>query len=160
MNRSRSSLSSHRPPYIIIAGHSGSGKTHLVTRMVRVLMNSGMSIGCVKHCPSGFQFDREGSDSDLYTRAGAAQIAIAGDDTLVFINRTRKPELERVLTRFAGVDLVLVEGYSSARGTAVWVSRDGSIPREREDGYFRHLHYPVSDDEVASLCRAILAELP
>ncbi len=159
MNGLRSSLSSHRPPYILITGHSGSGKTHLMTRMVEVLVGWGLDIGCVKHCPGGFQLDREGSDSALYALAGAREVAIAGPDSLAILRKTRDVGLSRVLAEFTGVDVVLVEGFSSAPGAAVWVSREGSAPRKREGGYFAHLHHPVSECVVEDLCRTILAAL-
>ena len=48
-----------------LLGRSGSGKTHLLTRLLPLLVARGVRVSTVKHAHHGFDLDQPGKDSYL-----------------------------------------------------------------------------------------------
>ena len=90
------------PVVSITAETSGTGKTHLITQVIKELSAQGYRVGYVKsthHMPSG---PKQSSDTDLATRAGAVCTALIPDG----------PKKSRAIEDAAfsmSVDLVLIE---------------------------------------------------
>jgi molybdopterin-guanine dinucleotide biosynthesis protein A len=64
------------PLAVAVAGYSGSGKTGLLERVVRVLSGEGVSCGYLKTAVDRVELEPEGKDTDRLRRAGAAAVAI------------------------------------------------------------------------------------
>jgi molybdopterin-guanine dinucleotide biosynthesis protein B len=97
-----------------IAGYSGSGKTTLIERALPVLANRGVRVAVIKHTHHDFEIDRPGKDSWRFREAGAGEVLLASDQRFAVLHENRgeaPPSLDALLLRFAGCDLVLVEGY-------------------------------------------------
>ena len=97
-----------------ITGWKNSGKTTLVTRLVRHLTARGLRVATVKHAHLGFDLDVEGKDSYLHREAGAAEVLVSSGKRWALLHELRgegEPSLGDLLARLAPVDLVLVEGY-------------------------------------------------
>jgi|SRR6267378_3898824 molybdopterin-guanine dinucleotide biosynthesis protein B len=127
-------------------GHSGSGKTTLIERLIPVLAQRGLSVSALKHAHHGFDIDRPGKDSFRFRAAGAAQVMIAAPDRWALMTelRGREAPLRQLLAELAPCDLVLVEGFRSAR----------SIPRIEVRGSDQVDPSPVTDDPnlIAVVC--------
>lgn len=115
------------PGAVAIVGHQNSGKTRLVTRLVRHFIRMGLRVGTLKHASHGF--DVPGKDSHAHFLAGAAvAILVARDRTAVF-RRERASSLSRLLrTHFRDVDLVLIEGFHRGDVPCIEVRRRGARP--------------------------------
>ena len=58
-------------PIIGFAAYSGTGKTTLITQIVRELKAQGYRVCVIKHDAHQFEIDREGKDSWRFAQAGA-----------------------------------------------------------------------------------------
>ena len=90
------------PVVSITAETSGTGKTHLITQVIKELSDQGYKVGYVKsthHMPSG---PKQSSDTDLATRAGAVCTALIPDGP------EKKCSIEHAAFSMP-VDLVLIE---------------------------------------------------
>jgi molybdopterin-guanine dinucleotide biosynthesis protein B len=97
-----------------IVGRKNSGKTHLVTRLVRLAARRGLRVSTLKHAHHSFDIDRPGKDSHLHREAGAHEVLVASAERWALMHEHRgapEPSLVELLSRLAPCDLVLVEGF-------------------------------------------------
>ncbi len=100
-------------PVIGIAGVSNSGKTTVVTELIRQLASKGHNVGTIKHDGHGFEMDHPGKDTYLHRVAGAKGVAIASRGQYSIIRQTpeKEIELQTLINQYADMDVILVEGY-------------------------------------------------
>jgi len=93
-------------------GHSGSGKTHLIQRLIPELKRRGFSVAVIKHCPHGFDLDRDVTDSSKFDRAGADGVSLLSASQWAVMRPAPDSKDFVTLARacFADMDVVLVEG--------------------------------------------------
>ena len=105
-----------QPPAVALVARSGTGKTTLVEYLIGEMRRRGYRIGALKHDAHQFEIDRPGKDSARFTAAGAEVMALVSRDTVAVVQKpAQPPRLENVLNEwFAGLDLVLVEGYKTS----------------------------------------------
>jgi molybdopterin-guanine dinucleotide biosynthesis protein MobB len=60
-----------------IVGRKNSGKTHLVTRLVRLGTARGLRVSTIKHAHHAFDVDTPGKDSYEHRAAGAHEVLVA-----------------------------------------------------------------------------------
>jgi molybdopterin-guanine dinucleotide biosynthesis protein B len=97
-----------------IVGRKNSGKTHLVTRLLRAAVARGLVVSTIKHAHHGFDVDQPGKDSWLHREAGAAEVLVASASRWALLHEHRgdpEPRLADLLARLGPCDLVLVEGF-------------------------------------------------
>ncbi|MFC0409467.1 molybdopterin-guanine dinucleotide biosynthesis protein B [Roseomonas elaeocarpi] len=97
-----------------LAGWSGAGKTTLVTRLIPVLKERGLSVSTLKHAHHEFDLDQPGKDSHSHRLAGAEQVLISSSRRWAMMTELRgapEPELDFLLSRLSPVDLVVIEGF-------------------------------------------------
>lgn len=136
-------------PFLGFVGWSDSGKTTLVTSLIRSLSEAGLKIGAVKHHHKTFEIDHQGKDSWRFTAAGARKTVITGPRQTALIERTEtQRSLEEIASSYLNdLDLVLVEGFKLAPIPKIEVQRPG-IKRPlltRHENYDPHLIAVVSD---------------
>ncbi|MFD1395233.1 molybdopterin-guanine dinucleotide biosynthesis protein B [Kroppenstedtia eburnea] len=101
------------PPVVQIVGYSDTGKTTLITCLIRQLTREGWQVGAVKRHAGELEMDQRGKDSWHHREAGADRVAItAANQTALIIPRSLG--LAELLPLFRGLDLVLVEGFKGA----------------------------------------------
>ena len=108
---------STKPRLFGIAGASGSGKTTLIEKLVRSIIERGLTVSAVKHAHKGFDIDRPGKDSHRMRQAGCRETLLVGDARWVLMHELRaeaQPTLAHLLARMEPVDLVLIEGFRSS----------------------------------------------
>ncbi len=107
-------------PLLGFSAFSGTGKTHLLQKLLPILKSKGLTVGVIKHAHHSFDIDQPGKDSYQLRSAGADQILVASRKRIAMIREIREeagePALEEVLHYLdpARLDLVLVEGYKKA----------------------------------------------
>ncbi|MEI7841487.1 MAG: molybdopterin-guanine dinucleotide biosynthesis protein B [Gallionellaceae bacterium] len=124
---------------ISIVGHSSSGKTTLVEKLIRELTTRGIKVATIKHAHHQVQLDTPGKDSHRYKAAGAAMsMLVTGDQLQLIADLTEEKSPTALAQRFMGeAELVLAEGFSLEGGAKIEVMRRecGKPPRcAIEDG--------------------------
>ena len=115
----------HVPFISVVAEKRKTGKTTVVTRLVRELQRVGLSVGVVKSDKHGFHMDYEGTDTDLAMNAGATAVAIAGPMETAIRIRTEKQSNLYDLVQQLPVDIAILETRSQGIFPIVEVTRAG-----------------------------------
>jgi molybdopterin-guanine dinucleotide biosynthesis protein B len=111
-------------PVISFVGYSNSGKTTVLTQVVRELKLRGYRIAVIKHDVHGFAIDVSGKDTAKYAEAGADIVYISSANKLAYIEaRQAELPLEDLVQRIRGVDVIFTEGYKSESNPKVEVFR-------------------------------------
>ncbi len=145
-----------------IVGRKNSGKTHLVTRLVRLASRRGLRVSTIKHAHHSFDIDRPGKDSHLHREAGAQEVLVASAERWALMHEHRgapEPSLVELLVKLAPCDLVLVEGFKREVNLRLEVYRAscGQVPLAFED----HGILAVATDELTTFAaRSDLSCLP
>jgi molybdopterin-guanine dinucleotide biosynthesis protein B len=98
-----------------IAGWSGSGKTTLLVRLIPALVARGIAVATVKHTHHDPAVG-EGECRAL-AEAGAVETLVASPARFALVHELSdgpEPALADLITRFQGVDLLLIEGFKWA----------------------------------------------
>lgn len=111
---------------VSFVGHSDSGKTRLIEKLVYIMRKKGHRVGVLKHTHARIKVDRKGTDTDRFRLAGAAVSAIADDRTLVRFEGADDP-MALLSALAAEVDILLVEGHKNLRLPKVLLS--DSLPK-------------------------------
>ncbi|MFO8013541.1 MAG: molybdopterin-guanine dinucleotide biosynthesis protein MobB [Phycisphaerae bacterium] len=160
-------------PVFGICGHSGSGKTTVIERLLPVLTAEGLAVAVVKPGAHHLDVDREGKDSDRLFRAGADVYLEARDEALVRAHRApsesaagREPRRAARGGAMPGIarpaevarshDLVLVEGRRHLGCDHVWLR--GPDERGPPAGGDRPLAVLPADTDRTAAVRAILRD--
>lgn len=110
-----------------VIGWSGTGKTTLVSKLVRALAAEGRSVGVIKHSSEPHALDTPGSDTARLLAAGAAWSALATGEG-IRITRSGALTLAALEELAERVDLVLVEGWKDGPLMKVECFREGAGP--------------------------------
>jgi molybdopterin-guanine dinucleotide biosynthesis adapter protein len=109
-----------------LAGWSGSGKTTLLAKIIPRLVERGLTVSTVKHAHHGFDVDTPGKDSHAHRMAGATEVLVASGRRWALMHELRtagEPTIYELLAKMSPVDLVLIEGFKSARHARIEVYR-------------------------------------
>ncbi|MDA0577913.1 MAG: bifunctional molybdenum cofactor guanylyltransferase MobA/molybdopterin-guanine dinucleotide biosynthesis adaptor protein MobB [Verrucomicrobia bacterium] len=122
-------MSMFHPFEVAVCGHSGTGKTTLITRLIARL-GSTMRVGYAKHSSQAFSMDRAGKDTARATEAGATRVFISNDRATAMMT-TAPVDFVQQRTVFDDCDCVLVEGWKSSPLPRLMVLDEaGDIVRE------------------------------
>ena len=112
-------------PVFIFVGHSGSGKTSLVEKLLPELTTRGLRLATIKHAHHKVELDKEGKDSWRYKRAGAVMsMLVTSNELQIVADAVDRREPGQLAERFLGeADMVLAEGFSLAPGDKIEILR-------------------------------------
>jgi len=110
-------------PRLHIVGKSNSGKTTLLSGLVKELTSRGYKVATIKHTGHRHSIDTQGKDTWKHRQAGSiATVMLMPNEFAVFADRPSEPELMTHLAPwFEKADLILVEGWSAAGGPCIEV---------------------------------------
>ncbi len=98
---------------IVICGTKNVGKTTLISSLIERMSGQGLKVAVIKHDAHDFDCDRPGTDSYVYTQAGAFGSAVFSDHRM-FVQRVGTKERENeLITFFPDADIILLEGFKS-----------------------------------------------
>jgi molybdopterin-guanine dinucleotide biosynthesis protein B len=106
---------------ISVVGTKDTGKTTLVVKIVKELVNRGFKVGTMKHMHQSF--DIEGRDTWKHKEAGAELVIGSADETFFLINQ--KLDIENLLTRtecLLNLDYMVIEGLKYSNYAKISVS--------------------------------------
>ena len=118
------------PPALTVVGYSDSGKTTVVSSLIRALTSEGYRIASVKHSPHGHESDRPGSDTNRQREAGAALVVASSPGKLTAIERVDgDTPLESIVASIGeGIDMVVAEGFKLSSYHKILVSDGLTVP--------------------------------
>jgi molybdopterin-guanine dinucleotide biosynthesis protein B len=121
-----------------LVGWSGSGKTTLITKLIPLLSGRGLTVATLKHAHHAFDVDQPGKDSYEHRRAGACEVLVSSARRWVQMHEVGDAEeatLPELLARVSPCDLILVEGFKTARHAKLEVFRraNGKSPLHPQD---------------------------
>ncbi|MFA7109331.1 MAG: molybdopterin-guanine dinucleotide biosynthesis protein B [Sphaerochaetaceae bacterium] len=112
------------PVYSLIA-YSGTGKTTVMVELIKELKKRGYKVAAIKHDAHDFEIDKEGKDSYRMSKAGSDITVVLSSSKCAFIEN-RFVDINKVLDRIEGVDLILSEGYSHGNWKKIGIFRKNS----------------------------------
>ncbi|KIX14542.1 molybdopterin-guanine dinucleotide biosynthesis protein B [Dethiosulfatarculus sandiegensis] len=120
-------------PLLGFCGFSNSGKTTLVSAVVRELTAYGLKVAVIKHHghPEGLIRPEELKDTDKFSRAGAESVALVHEKGILLETRSDPKDLAPALVAakyFKDHDFVLVEGFKKASIPKIEVVAPGKEP--------------------------------
>jgi len=121
------------PPVFGVVGWKNSGKTTLMTDLIRELKARGLTVSVLKHAHVNFDVDHPGRDSFKMREAGAAQVILSSPRRFALMRELGDaPEMsfEELLQHTGPCDLILVEGYKRETYPKIEIRRDGAASRD------------------------------
>ena len=109
-----------------VTGWKNSGKTGLMERLVTEFVGRGLKVSTVKHAHHVFDIDHPGRDSYRHREAGAREVLLSSRKRWALMHENHDEEdasLDELLAKLSPVDLVLIEGFKSARHPKVEAHR-------------------------------------
>ncbi len=95
---------------LAVAGTKNTGKTTLVTMIVKELVKRGYKVGTIKH--THHDFDMEGKDTWKHREAGAELVVGSGESTFFSINQQLPLEkILKIIGNTQELDYVVIEGF-------------------------------------------------
>ena len=99
---------------IAVCGVKNSGKTTLLTKLVKNLSDRGVKTAVIKHDGHDFSCDIEGTDSYRMKEAGAYGTAVFSDYR-IFIHKTGcGAKVEELIRIFPEADMIFIEGMKDS----------------------------------------------
>ncbi|MCR5083062.1 MAG: cyclic pyranopterin monophosphate synthase MoaC [Parasporobacterium sp.] len=97
-------------PVMGFAAYSGTGKTTLIEKIIRILKSKGFRVAVVKHDAHDFEIDKKGKDSYRFSAAGSDITVIASDKKYARMEKGFA-SFKDILADIKDADIILVEGY-------------------------------------------------
>ena len=128
---------------VAFTGPSNSGKTTLILKVARKLINDyKKEVAIIKHDPGDkARFDVEGKDSYKFSDTGAEVIVTSPSRTTYFSKKNK--DLDEMIRLFDKFDILLVEGLKSLPLPRIGIFRDSL-----DSVYFTYIDALATDDSV------------
>jgi|TARA_B100001758_G_C18169612_1_gene483538 molybdopterin-guanine dinucleotide biosynthesis protein B len=110
-----------------IVGWSGSGKTHLICRIIKYLNNKKLNISSIKHSHHNFEVDKKGKDSYEHLRSGSKEVVIYNEYKFAMITQKKNKQinLKDIINKFSSdTDIILIEGLKKGPTKKIEVYKD------------------------------------
>lgn len=101
-----------RIPIISFVGHSGSGKTTFIEKLIPLLVRAGVKAAIIKHDVHGFEMDKPGKDTWRHKKAGAVATIISSAEKIGLVmdaDHDHQPHELAYMLDFA--DVIINEGF-------------------------------------------------
>jgi molybdopterin-guanine dinucleotide biosynthesis protein B len=118
------------PPIISVVGHSNSGKTTVIEKMIAELKARGYQVATIKNAPVEATLDAPGKDSWRHIEAGSDATVVSAKDRLLLIKPVSSPaNLDTIAPLFGeDYDIVLAEGFKQDNAPKIEVHRKETGP--------------------------------
>ena len=114
-------------PIVAFVGHSQSGKTGYLEKLLPELTSRGYKVATIKHMPHHYHADNLKKDTERHLAAGAGATVACARDTLVL---TKPADDETSLDTISAMlgdeyDLIIAEGFKQSAVPKIEVWRQG-----------------------------------
>ena len=98
---------------IAVIGWKNSGKTTLVSNLVKFFDSQKIKVGVIKHAHHSFDIDHPNTDSYKIRKSGAYKTTIISDKRLAYIEEKKDTEikLDELINLNQGCDILIFEGF-------------------------------------------------
>jgi len=119
-----------------VAGYKKSGKTEVIERLVKELIERGYRVGTVKHVSHAeFTLDRPGTDTWRHAQAGSKTIVFVSPEEFATLEK-RRVDLSEVLLSLRDLDFVILEGFRESENIAkIMIARNENEASELDDEF-------------------------
>ena len=116
-------------PIVSIVGHSNSGKTTLIEKLVRELTSRGYRVATIKHTHETVA-DMPEKDTCRHLKAGSKAAGLSTSDRLSLVMTYSREMTVAEIGRFFGedYDIILTEGFKTADAPKIEVCRRETGP--------------------------------
>ncbi len=98
---------------IAVIGWKNSGKTTLVSNLVKFFDSQNIKVGVIKHAHHNFDIDHQDTDSFKIRKSGAYKTTIISEKRMAYIEEKKDKEidLDKLISLNEGCDLLIFEGF-------------------------------------------------
>ncbi len=120
------------PKAVSFIAMSGTGKTTLIVKIIKILSDRGYKVSSVKHTDHDFESDIPGKDSWRHKNAGAfSTMLLSGDKAALFtdIDTSFNMGIDAIISKyFIGSDIVIIEGFKDLKIKKIELLRKDITP--------------------------------
>ncbi|MBC7101335.1 MAG: molybdopterin-guanine dinucleotide biosynthesis protein B [Methanobacteriales archaeon] len=127
-----------------IIGTKDTGKTTLVTRLIKGLTDKGYKVGTIKHTHGRFDFP--GKDTEIHRKAGAKLVIGAGKETFFFSPKEKNIKwIISTIPFIEEIDFLIIEGFKKMEFANISTSIENEFtikkvdPFSLKDGEFKEI---------------------
>lgn len=109
-----------------ISGWSGSGKTSIIEKLIKIFKKKyNLDTSVIKHAHESFKIDHEGKDTFKFSQAGAKKVIISSKSKWVFLNNhlNNEAKLNDLIDVVGKKNIILVEGWKTSNIKKIEVYR-------------------------------------
>lgn len=133
---------------IAVSGIKNSGKTSLITRLVRHYAGKGVKVAVIKHDGHDFDCDIPGTDTRAFSDSGAYATACFSENR-IFVHKKGTGENETYLAKlFPEADIIFLEGFKNSTYDKIEVIRKGISDKPASNSQGRFL---IATDHPAGM---------
>ncbi len=103
-----------------ISGFKNSGKTTLITMLVKILSDKGYKVAVIKHDGHEFEGDVPGTDTHQHFMAGAYGTAIFSAGKFLIHKKQHNITEQQLVKAFPEADIILLEGFKDSNYPKYW----------------------------------------
>jgi len=98
---------------IAVIGWKNSGKTTLVSNLVKYFDSQNITVGVIKHAHHSFDIDHPNTDSYKIRKSGAYKTTLISENRLAYIEEKKDAEinLNDLISLNSGCDIIILEGF-------------------------------------------------
>ena len=125
-------LQAIQKPYVFcVSGLKNTGKTTLITKLIKSLKEKGYTIGVIKHDGHDFEIDLENTDTYKYKQAGASAQIIYSQTKYAVIKQQKDTDVNELINYINHVDIIIIEGLKNSHINKIELVKDAPVCDEK-----------------------------
>ncbi|TQQ84109.1 molybdopterin-guanine dinucleotide biosynthesis protein B [Peptacetobacter hominis] len=135
---------------ISVSGYSNSGKTTLISEIIRELKNRNLKVGLIKHSHHEIETGDEKKDTGRQRKSGAEiTCAFTENKASICIEKNIVEYFADILNLYKNMDIVIIEGMSKSKFRGIEVlSYENFIKRNIRKAVEPEIYYIVCDKYI------------
>lgn len=97
-----------------ISGYKNTGKTTVMTALIRILTEKGYKVAAIKHDGHDFEGDVPGTDSFRHMESGAYGTAVFSGERYLVHKKCTDTKVSEMISMFPEADIILIEGLKGS----------------------------------------------
>ena len=155
----------NKPFVFCVSGVKNSGKTTLITKLIKTFKKYGLTVATIKHDGHEFEIDHEGTDSHQHVQAGSDGTIVYSDSKFALMKRAANVDIQALLAHFKGMDVIIVEGLKQSELPKLEIVKEMPVCDVKHvlayvtDGGFTHPDRPTFERNDTENIAKFLKEL-